>query len=144
MALENTARVMSGTWGEVWLDNEYVAEAYKFQAKIGYNKEEIAVCGKMGVDVKVTSYKGTGSLGMHKVNSRMARKIGEAIRNGRDIRFTLISKLDDPDSYGSERVAIYNVSFDDLTLVDWEAKTPGKIESPFTFTDYEFLDMVDA
>lgn len=144
MALENTARVMSGTWGEVWLDNEYVAETYKLQAKIGYNKEEIAVCGKMGVDVKVTSYKGTGSLGMHKVNSRMARKIGEAIRNGRDIRFTLISKLDDPDSYGSERVAIYNVSFDDLTLVDWEAKTPGKIESPFTFTDYEFLDMVDA
>lgn len=144
MPLENTARVMSGTWGEVWLDNEYVAEAYKMQAKIGYNKEEIAVCGKMGVDVKVTSYKGTGTLGMHKVNSRMARKIGEAIRNGRDIRFTIISKLNDPDSYGAERVAIRNVSFDDLTLADWEAKTPGKIESPFTFTDYEFLDMVDA
>ena len=35
-----------------------------------------------------------------------------------------------------------NVSFDDLTLADWEAKSPGKVESPFTFTDYEFLDMI--
>ena len=34
---DSAKRVMSGTWGEVWLDNEYVAEVYSFSAKISYN-----------------------------------------------------------------------------------------------------------
>lgn len=140
---DSAKRVMSGTWGEVWLDNEYVAEAYKFSAKISYNKQAIARCGQMANDQKVTSYSGTGSIGMHKINSRMGRLMGEKIRDGQDVRFTIIAKLDDPDAYGSERIRIENVSFDDLTLADWESDVPGKIESPFTFTDYEYLDSVD-
>ena len=38
-----------------------------------------------------------------------------------DERGTVITKLKDPDSWGAERVALYNVSFDDLTLADWQA-----------------------
>ncbi|MBP3279190.1 MAG: phage portal protein, partial [Butyrivibrio sp.] len=38
-------RVMSGTFGELWLDNDYVAEATKSQAKVEFNKEEIKMCG---------------------------------------------------------------------------------------------------
>ena len=72
----------------------------------------------------------------------MALAIGEAIRDGKDIRFTIISKLADPDAYGAERVTLKNVSFDDLTLADWEAKQVGKVECPFTFTDFEFLDTI--
>mgnify|MGYP002236849848 FL=1 len=45
----------------------------------------------------------------------------EGIKRGVDRRFTVISKLRDPDSYGAERVALYDVSFDDLTLADWQA-----------------------
>ena len=140
---DSAKRVMSGTWGEVWLDNEYVAEAYSFNAKISYSKQAIARCGVMGQDQKVTGYSGTGSIGMHKINSRMAKVIGEKIRDGQAIRFTIISKLDDPAAYGQERVRLKNVSFDDLTLAGWEADTPGKVEAPFTFTDFDFLDQVD-
>ena len=39
-------RVASGTWGEVWFDNEKLAEVYKFQSKATYTKEEIARCGR--------------------------------------------------------------------------------------------------
>ena len=49
-----------------------------------------------------------------------------------------------PDAYGTERVVLKNVSFDDLTLADWEADTLGSTECPFTFTDYEYLDTVEA
>ena len=55
---------------------------------------------------------------------------------------TLIGKLADPDSYGAERIAVYNVSFDDLTLADWKANTAGEITLPFTFTRYELLDVI--
>ena len=140
--MDSAKRVVSGTWGEVWLDDDKVSECYGLQAKVSFNKEDIALCGQMASDKKVTSIECTGSLRMHKVTSRMALAIGENIRNGKDVRFTIVSKLKDPDAYGAERVVLSNVSFDDLTLADWEAKSVGKVECPFTFTDYEFLDEI--
>lgn len=140
--MDSAKRVISGTWGEVWLDGEKVGECYGMQAKLSYNKEDIARCGQMATDKKVTSTSGTGTLRMHKVYSRMALAMGEAIRDGCDIRFTVISKLKDPDAYGAERIAVKNVGFDDLTLVDWEAKSVGKVECPFSFTDYALLDTI--
>ena len=140
--MDSAKRVISGTWGEVWLDGDKVSECYGLQAKVSFNKEDIALCGQMASDKKVTSIECTGSLRMHKVTSRMALAIGENIRNGKDVRFTIVSKLKDPDAYGAERVVLSNVSFDDLTLADWEAKSVGKVEFPFTFTDYEFLDEI--
>ena len=140
--MDSATRVISGTWGEVWLEGDKVSECYGLQAKVSFNKEDIALCGQMASDKKVTSIECTGSLRMHKVTSRMALAIGENIRNGKDVRFTIVSKLKDPDAYGAERVVLSNVSFDDLTLADWEAKSVGKVECPFTFTDYEFLDEI--
>lgn len=137
-------RVMSGTWGEVWLNGDYVSECYGLQAKVSFNKEDVNICGQMAVDKKTTSTTCTGSLKMHKVNSRMAIAIGNEIRNGKDVRFTIISKLSDPDAYGSERIVLRNVSFDDVTLADWEVARNGTVEAPFTFTEYEFLDKVGA
>lgn len=142
--MDSAKRVISGTHGQVWLDGELVGECYGLQAKSSFNKEEVPQCGRMSVDSKVKSIKNTGSLRMHKVNTRMALALGDNIRNGRDVRFTIISKLADPDSYGAERVALKNVSFDDLTLADWEADNLGKVECPFTFTDFEFLDAITA
>lgn len=140
--MDSAKRVISGTWGEAWLDGAKAAETYGLQAKVAFNKETVAMCGQMAQDAKVTSVTPTGSIRFHKVNTRMARLIGEKIMNGEDIRFTIISKLKDPDAYGAERVALYNVSFDDLTLADWEAATVGKIECPFTFTRFEYLDQI--
>lgn len=137
-------RIMSGTWGEVWLDGDYVSECYGLQAKASFTKEDVNICGQMAVDKKVTAISYTGSLKLHKVNSRMAIAIGDKIKKGKDIRFTIISKLDDPDAYAAERVVLKNVSFDDVTLADWEVAKKGSIEAPFTFTDYEFLDKVEA
>ena len=142
--MDSAKRVISGTWGEVWLDGDKVSECYGLQAKVSFNKEDIALCGQMASDKKVTSIECTGSLRMYKVTSRMALAIGENIRNGKDVRFTIVSKLKDPDAYGAERVVLSNVSFDDLTLADWEAKSVGKVECPFTFTDYEFLDEINV
>ena len=138
----NGNRVISGTWGEVWLDGDYVSECYGLQAKVSFKKEDVNFCRQMAGDKKITGTNCTGSLKLYKVNSRMALAIGESIKRGQEPRFTVISKLADPDAFGAERVVIRNVSFDDLTLADWEVATSGKVESPFTFTDYEFLDSV--
>jgi len=144
MAMDSAKRAMSGTHGYLWLDGEIVAECYKFQAKVTLNKEDLPMCGVMWTDSKVKSISGKGSMGLYKVNSRMAALVGDKIRVGQDPRFVLISNLNDPDSYGAERVAVKDVSFDDLTLADWDAAVSGKVECPFTFRDFEFLDMTAA
>jgi len=141
--MDSAKRVISGTWGELWLNGEYVAECYGFQAKITYTKEDVAMCRQMLVDSKTTSGKGTGSVMLHKVNSRMINVIGEHIVNGRDVRFTIVSKLADPDAYGAERVSLSNVSFDDLTVADWEAAKKGAVTCPFTFaSNPKWLDKI--
>ena len=71
-----------------------------------------------------------------------ASKIINEIKQGKDPRFTLIGKLADPNSEGAERIAIKNVSFDDLTLFDFEVGSVGATECPFTFTDMETIDLI--
>lgn len=135
-------RVINGTFGELWLEGERVAECYKLQAKESYTRENVPMCGSLRDGKKLTKIESTGSIGFHKVNSRMARLIADQVRAGHDPRFTIMSKLDDPDAYGAERVSLTGVAFDDLTIADWEAGVLGKVECPFTYEDYEYIDMI--
>ena len=135
-------KIINGTHGTVFLDGEEIAEVKSFQAKLEFQKEEVKVAGKMATGTKYMGYSGKGSLALHKVNSRMIKAIGQQIKEGKEPRFTIIGKLADPDSDGVERIAINNVSFDDLTLFDFEVGALGQAECPFTFTDYDFLDLI--
>lgn len=135
-------KIINGTHGTVFLDSEEVAEVKAFQAKLEFQKEEVKIAGKMATGTKYMGYSGKGSLNIHKVNSRMIKAIGEMIKQGKEPRFTIIGKLADPNSDGVERIAINNVSFDDLTLFDFEVGALGQVECPFTFDDYNFLDLI--
>ena len=138
--MDSAKRVMSGTFGEVWWDGDLVAECYKFTAKYTHSKETVNLPRQMVEDSKVMSSKGTGSMGLYKVYSRF-RAYADAVLAGEDVRGTFVSKLDDPDAYGSERVALYNVSLDEVPLVNWERKTIQRDEVPFTFTSHKFLEV---
>lgn len=119
-----------------------MAEVKAFQAKLEFQKEEVKIAGKMATGTKYMGYSGKGSLTLHKVNSRMIKAIGQQIKEGKEPRFTIIGKLADPDSDGVERIAINNVSFDDLTLFDFEVGALGQTECPFTFDDWNVLDSI--
>lgn len=134
-------RVMSGTWGYLYVNGEKWYEIESAQAKYTKNKTDIHICGEMVVGTKVTSVKGTGSITAHKVRTLDAGQM-DAILEGRDVRCTIIMGLNDPDAYGAERVALYDVSFDDETMMDFSANQPVKISYPFTFGRREWLDKV--
>ena len=136
-------RIPNGTYGAVWLDAERLAECYGCQGKVQVSSDTINLCGQFMDDSKATSGSGTGSLTLYKVDSGFIRR-QQGLQDGEDVRCTVISKLRDPDSYGAERVAVYNVSFDDLTLADWQAATVGTVTTPFTFSRYELLDMIEV
>ncbi|MBQ3072674.1 MAG: phage tail tube protein [Oscillospiraceae bacterium] len=134
-------RVMSGTFGGVYVDGELLAEISAFQAKHTFSRDDIQMAGEMAVDSKITNTKGTGSITLKKVYSRFAGYV-EQIQNGADIRFTILARLADPDAFGAERVALYNVSFDEMTLMDWAVGKTQDLNYPFRFTRSELLEGV--
>ena len=139
MALD-TRKVINGTHGSLWINDQEVSEVKSFQVKAEFQKEEVKISGQMATDTKYMGYSIKGSLSLHKVNSRMIKFISDSIKAGKEPRFTLIGKLADPDADGVERIAVKNVSFDDLTLMDWEVGAIGQSEHPFTATDWDVLD----
>lgn len=135
-------RAINGTWGEVWLEGELVREATALKADVGLDFLDVPMCGDLAKHQKVSGITGTGSITMTKVNSRMSLKLSDMIKAGKTPVFTVISKLADPDAYGSERVVLKNCQFSSLTLADWSAGQIGSITQNFTFTDWDFLDSI--
>lgn len=133
-------RIRSGSHGELWMDGELSAETYGFQAKITKNKETVPRCGAFMEGHKLISARITGSMRIYNASSRFLAAEGAAMQNGKDLRHTFISKLDDPDAVSVQRIMLIGVSFDDLTLADWEAAKLGTIEAPFTADGYEILE----
>lgn len=136
-------RVINGTYGTVWLDDERVAECHTCQAKVQFNTETINLDGEFMEHYKPISGKGSGSLTLYKVDSGMISKM-KGVQEGIVPEFTIVTKLADPDAAGSERAALYGVMFTDLTLADWQRAAAGKVTAPFTFTRYEMLDSIDV
>ena len=142
MAFDDGSKVMSGTWGTVWAEGKEIAEISGFQCKVVKNWDPINICGQMAEDRKLVSIKITGSMNLHKVYSRGAEDVNAAAR-GHDVRSTLVAKLDDPDAYGAERIAVYGMNYDEQTLMDLAAGKAGSVTVPFQATRYEYLDQIE-
>lgn len=138
----NTKNIINGTYGEVWVNDELYSNAKGLQAKIDINYEDINRVRKLAVGKKMTSITCNGSLRLYKTNSALAKLLMTQIKEGKQLEFTVITKLKDPDAHGAERVALYGVTFNDLTLADWELAALGEVEAPFCFTDFEYLDII--
>ena len=115
----NAAEVRSGTWGELWLDGEQVAECYGCQIKVNKTKEDVQRCRTLVAGKKMTGVAVTGTIRIYNATSRLIKLEAEAIQQGKDLRHTIISNLDDPDNPDNQRISVSGVSFDDLTLADW-------------------------
>lgn len=135
-------KVINGTFAEVWINDVLVDEIAAFQAKIEFDKEDIDICGEMMTQHKITGHSGTGSMTLKKTNSRMIKLLANFMKDGLEPDVTIVGKLADPGNGESERISISGVSFDDLTLFDFEVKKLGEVECPFTFTKYKFIDLI--
>nr|DAP48633.1 MAG TPA: tail tube protein [Caudoviricetes sp.] len=141
--MSNARNVINGTHGKVFFDDDEVMQLKAFQTKDEYKKEEVQCCGKMSIGYKVVAVDGKGSLKTNKVDSMLIKKLALRVRkDGKTPTFTLVGSLADPDALGAERIAFYNVVFDDLTLFDFENAKNGEIEAPFTYEDLDLLDTI--
>ena len=142
MLTYDAKNVINGTYGEIWCDSDYLAEAIGLEAKITLDKSEVNMCRKLSKGYKVTGSDGKGTLKMNKVSSYFIRKLGDAIKAGKTPTSEIITNLKDPDAFGAEKIKLTGVVFDELTLADWEAKKNGEESIPFTFDSFDVLDSI--
>lgn len=137
------SKIINGSWATTWLNDEEVMEAISLEATIDINKEAVTIAGRLATAHKMTGWEGKGTLKVNHVTSRFWVTVSANLKAGKTTSCTIVSKLADPDSYGAERVALKNVIFDNLTLMNFENKKQGEYDIPFTFEDYELLDQID-
>lgn len=137
-------RVIYGTYGQMWIDGDEVAEVEELKATLSADKVEVKMVGHMNKGYKVTGYTGKGSFKVHKVSSYFIKKLAPSIKQGKQVTCTIVSKLQDPDAVGTERVVLKNVLIDSVDLVNWSVGKVGEESYDFTFEDYELLDSADA
>lgn len=135
------AQAMLGTFGEVWLDDDYMAEANKLRAEVNISYDDVRMARKLMTGKKMTGLEGSGEIQLVKVSSTMAKKISDKIKAGKTPSFKIISKLKDPDAIGAERVVLYGCKFEKATLADWEHGNIGSESYSFTFEDWDLLDV---
>lgn len=136
-------QIMNGSYGEAWANGDYLAEVKGLEASLDIEYEDVNRPRKLGVGKKMIGYEGEGTLTFHKVSSRFIKLLSDDLKAGKQTSITVISKLDDPDAKGAERIALKNCTFGDLNLANWEAKEIGEDEISFSFDSWELLDIVE-
>ena len=83
-------RTLAGTWGEIWVDGELIAELSKIEVKVSANREDVQL--DIDVDSKMTGIKGEFTLTIKKAYTRY-NKVLESWKKGVDLRSQIITKL---------------------------------------------------
>lgn len=126
-------RTITGAYGELWLDNEKVAELKSIEAKISAERADVQL--GLSIDSKITGLKGEGTLTIFKVYTR-GKKTLENWAKGKDTRSRIVTSIKDPDSLRGqeERVSIDNVWFNSVELAKFSRGEIVEEEIPFGFT----------
>ena len=135
---------INGTFGEVWFDDDYLAEVVSGQAKVSLTYDDVKRARCLMVAKKLIKAEGKGSIKLNHVRSNIVKKTSDTIKSGKTPSFKIIMKLEDPDALGAERIVLYGCKLDELTLMDWENGKITEETLSFTYESYELLDVIIA
>lgn len=143
MANDVRNQIIRGSFGRVWLNGKKLANVKTFECKATLNYEEIDVNGELCKQNVYTGYSLAGTMTLHKIDSYVINLLKDAIASGSMPDLKIVGAVADVDSNGSERVEIYNVTIDEMTLLKFENATIGEEEIPFKAGGFKFIDTID-
>ena len=135
-------KIIRGSFGAVWFDGQEVGSVKSFEAKITLDYEDVDIMGDLGKHKRDMGYSGEGTMTLHKIDSSIAKLIGDAIKSGNMPDFTIVAKLDDPSAYDAERVELTGVTINELMALKFENKSLREEEVPFSFSHYRFIELI--
>lgn len=137
-----TQQVMAGTYGAVWVNDEEWLHVKKFEAKVIGEYEDVLMAGKLTTGKKYMGWTGEGTITVNKVNSTITKMLAENFKKGIVPEIKIVAKLADPNALGAERVEILDVTFSEFMLLNFEVKAKMEEEVPFSFEDYNLIDVI--
>lgn len=137
-----TNKIIRGTFGRLWINGKHLANVKEFEAKATANYETVQVNGEFADQYRYTGYSIAGTILLHKIDSYFALLLADAFESGTMPTVVLDGRLSDPDSNGSERVALYNVVFDELTILKFTNGSIGEESIPFKAGSFKYLDKI--
>ena len=137
-------QVINGTWGELWVDDEYIGEVISCKGEVSISYTDVSMVRSLTAGKKMTKLEGKGSIKLHHVRSNISKAISDKVKRGQTPDFKIVAKLADPDALGAERVVFYHCKLDKAILMDWEVQKNTEESYSFTFEDWEFLDKINA
>lgn len=135
-------KVFRGTHGKLWINNQIMADVKTFEAKASIDYEDMNVNGDYGQKKRYMGYSIAGTITLHKFDSFIVKAYKDAVMSGNLPDIKIVASLDDPTADGPERVVLYDVCFDEITLSKFENRTVIEEEVPFTAGSFEYLDVI--
>lgn len=135
-------KIIRGTFGRVWVNGRLMANVKEFEAKVTANYETVQVNGEFSDQYRYIGNSIAGTMLLHKTDSYMTELLAEAFQSGQMPEITIDGRIADPDSNGSERIALYNVVFDELTILKFTNGGIGEESVPFKAGAYKVLDKI--
>lgn len=136
-------KIIRGTFGRLWLGGEFVSEVKSFEAKVSLDFEDVHINGQFGTQKRYMGYSIAGTMTLHKVDSRILNLYKDGMMNGSLPTLRVDAALTDPDAAGAQRIVLYDVTFDEVTLAQFENNTVLEEEVPFTAGSYRVLETID-
>lgn len=137
----NRNKIILGTFGRVWVNNEQLSGVKSFEAKISLEHETVNFQEELGDDYEYVGYSIAGTMTLHKQDSRLAIMLEDGILTGVMPDIEVVARLADPRAHGHERIKLSGVVFDEVAF-RMENKTLGEEEVPFKAARFKFLDKI--
>lgn len=134
--------VIAGTHGKLWVNGEEWVNVIKFEANVTGEYDDVVQVGKLTTGRKMLGWSGAGTITCNKVDSKITKLLADDFKQGITPDVTLVASLSDPQAFGAERIVINDIVFDEFMLIAFETKAKMEEEVPFTFEDYEYIDLI--
>jgi hypothetical protein len=132
-------KTINGSFGSVTLNGNALTNFNHCEIKDEYEFTELKLAGGRRTKHKLVGQKGSGTISGYKVTSELQ----QTLINDPTTQFQLISKLNDSEAYGTERIRISKVKFTSNPLAKWKVGELVEEEWPFVFDgDPEFVDPI--
>lgn len=70
-------QVINGTWGELWLDDEYIGEVVSCKGEVSVSYTDVSMVRSLTAGKKMTKLEGKGSIKLHHVRSNISKRISD-------------------------------------------------------------------
>ena len=144
MAKRSAKRVINGTHGAAWINGETLFDLESIELKVNIEYEDVYFAEDTGKHRKFMGWTGEGSLVVKKIFSRGASLLAKGVKSGQMPEFTITTKLADPDAYGTERISVSEVTFNEFLLSKIEQRALLTEELGFEFADFDIIEEIKS